>query len=208
MMSFHLPACQSWRTRIAVALPLLFTAGVSLASSPSSAGRACAGSLAVAYELTIESGVVRGGVESRSVVRVHDDGCVAIERPWFLRDAGTFELRLDAAEREALRRRVGVDALRDVAQDSLQAQTQAPRIDGASVDAKHAGVVFHNTDPDTYTLQWRDGGQTRRLVASDVLDAADHAPKTVALNRVADAIRALQALGARQGKRIAAGSAP
>jgi hypothetical protein len=162
---------------------------------------ACAGSPPVAFELSIASGAMRDGKENRIDIRAHADGCVAVHRPWFLRDAGQFELRLDAQEFAALQTTVAPRELGKIDAKRLDAQTRSVWKESADDP-----VIYADPDADTYTLQWRDGDQSRQLVARDPQHAAQRQPKSAEVNRVAAAIGALRALASRPGKRIAEGT--
>ncbi|MDC8016245.1 hypothetical protein [Tahibacter soli] len=186
-----------WRRR---ALAAVFLA---MPFAASAATAACADSPPAAFELSIASGAMRDGKESRIEVRAHADGCVAVHRPWFLRDAGDFELRLDAREWAALQSAVAPQELNKVDRQRLRAQTGNVWKD-ASADA----VVYADPDADLYTLQWRDGDQSRQLVARSPQQAAQRQPKAAEVNRVAEAIGALRALAARPGKRVGAEGTP
>jgi hypothetical protein len=164
---------------------------------------ACAGSPPAAFELSIASGVMRDGQESRIEVRAHADGCVAVHRPWFLRDAGDYELRLDAREWAALQAAVAPDQLGKVEQQRLTAQTRSVWKDGST-----EAVVFADPDGDVFIVQWRDGDKSRRLVARNPQQAAARQPGSVEVNRVAGAIVALRALASRPGKRVGAEGTP
>lgn len=194
-MSSHptVPWCRRTVAAVVLTLPLAAPA----------ATVACADSSSAVFELSIGSGVMRDGKESRIEVRAHADGCVAVHRPWFLRDAGDYELRLGAQEWAALQNAVAPDELRKVDQQRLSAQTR-----GVWKEASEGAVVFADPDADMFTLQWRDGGQSHRLVARNPQQAAARQPKSVELNRVAEAIGALRALAARAGKRVGTEGVP
>lgn len=182
----------SWR------LSALATLALAVPSAAIAAG-ACADSPPAAFELSVASGAVREGKDSRIEVRAHADGCVAVRRPWFLREAGEYELRLDAQEWAALQDSVAPQALREIDPQHLDAQTA-----GLWKDAADGPVVFADPDADIYTLRWRDGSRLRQLVARNPQPAAARQPKSAEVNRVARAITALRALTSRTGKRVAA----
>lgn len=167
------------------------------------AGGACAESPPAALELSIASGAMRDGKESRIEVRAHVDGCVAVHRPWFLREAGDYELRLDAREWAALQSAVAPDDLRKIDPQRLIAQTGR-----VWKDASAGPVVFADPDADVYTLRWRESGTLRELVARNPQQAATRQPKAAEVNRVAEAIVALRALASRPGKRVDAEVTP
>ncbi|TDR42073.1 hypothetical protein DFR29_109129 [Tahibacter aquaticus] len=164
---------------------------------------ACADSPPAVFELSIDSGVMRDGKESRIEVRAHADGCVAVHRPWFLRGAGDYELRLGAQEWAALQSAVAPHELGKVDQQRLGAQTE-----GVWKEAPTAAVVFADTDGDVFTLRWRDGDASHRLVARNPQQASARQPKSAELSRVATAIGALRALATRAGKRVGTEGAP
>ena len=187
----------AWR-RHAVAVAVLL-----LPLACPAATAACAGSPPAAFELSIASGVMRDGEESRIEVRAHADGCVAVHRPWFLRDAGDFELRLDAREWAALQGAVAPAELAKVDPQRLAAQTAVVWKEGAN-----GAVVHADPDADTVVLQWRDAGRTHRLVARSPQAAAKRASTSSDLDRVATAVGALRALASRPGKRVGAEGTP
>ncbi|WP_300617062.1 hypothetical protein [Dokdonella sp.] len=168
----------------------------------SAAAGACADSPPAVAALAIGSGVMRDGEESRVEVRAHPDGCVAVRRPWFLRDAGDYELRLSVQEWASLRDAIAIDALRGIDPKRLSAQT------GGTWEASNGQTVFTDLDTDVYVLQWLDGSEQRRLVARDPLQAAARHPEATVLNRVAGAIDALRGLSRRTGKRVATEATP
>jgi len=164
---------------------------------------ACAGSPPATFALAIGSGVMRDGRESRIEVQAHADGCVAVHRPWFLRDAGEYELRLGTKEWAALQSTVASDQLGKIDAQRLRVQTG-----GAWKNAAAETTVFADPDADVITLQWRDGDQSHQLVARDPERAAARQPKEVELNRVAAAVGALRALIARPAQKISAEGTP
>ena len=92
----------------------------------------------------------------------------------------------------------------DVSEASLRreakaAETRAQGRDGASQPE------FHALDADVYALQWREGDAQRELVWTDVLNQAERHPESAGLNALARAVRALQPLLQREGKRIQSG---
>ena len=164
---------------------------------------ACANSPPASFELSIGSSVMRDGEESRIEIHAHADGCVAVHRPWFLRDAGDYELRLGAQEWATLQTTVAPDELGKIDPQRLGAQTG-----GAWKEAPADAVVMADLDADVFALQWRDGAVSHRLVARNPQQAAARQPKAVEVNRVAKAIGALRALAARADKRVGAEGAP
>ncbi|WP_257385959.1 hypothetical protein [Tahibacter caeni] len=186
-----------WCRRAAVAAVL------TLPLAAPAATIACADSPPVAFELFVASGVVRDGTESRIEVRAHADGCVAVHRPWFLREAGDYELRLAAPEWAALQRAVAPGELVKIDQKNLDAQT------GSVWKETPADTIVHaDPDADEFTLRWLDGGKSRQLVARNPQQAAARRPTSAELNRVAEAIVALRALATRPGRRVGAEGAP
>ncbi|MCQ4163522.1 hypothetical protein [Tahibacter harae] len=183
------PWCQGTIAALALAAPLPVMA----------AGGACAGSPPPAFELSIASGAMRDGEENRVEVRAHADGCVAVRRPWFLREAGEYELRLDAREWAALQSAVAPEELRKIDPRRLGAQTRQVWKDAAA-----GPVVFAEPDADVYTLRWREGDALRQLVAGDPRQAAARQPESAEAGRVAQAVAALRALASRTGKPVAA----
>lgn len=188
-----LPWCLSAVAGLALALPLAASAG----------GAACAGSPPTAFELSVASGAMRDGKESRIDVRVHADGCVAVHRPWFLREAGDYELRLDAREWVDLQNAVAPEQLRRIDAQRLLTQTGT-----VWKDASAAPVVYADPDADVYTLRWREGGALRQLVARNPRQASERLPKASEVNRVAGAVDALRALASRADKRAVAEDRP
>lgn len=170
----------------------------------SSAGAACDGSSPPTLALSIVSGALRGADYERLRVSVHEDGCVAIQRPWYLRGAGQYEIRLDVEERQSLHRQVAVGALRGVDHASLQREAKAARALAKRQDGEPE-VEFHTPDADVFALQWREGDTHHELVWADVLDEADRHPKSAGVNAFANAVRALQPLLERDGKRVGSG---
>jgi hypothetical protein len=191
------------RARAAVAL--LFGLGLVLSAPPVSAARACVSAGGVVVDLRIVSGALSGRSEEQLVVRVHDDGCVAVQRPWYLRQAGQYEIRLDATEWASLRAELALDALRGVSADSLQQEAKAAEA-LAKREEGEPEIEFHALDADVFTLQWREGGVRRELVWADVLDAADQRPKSAGINALASTVRVLQPLLQRDGMRVDSGS--
>jgi len=192
------------RARLAV-LALLALAGFgwAWATQATPPTVACVDSPPATMELSIDSGVTSDGKESRIEVHAHPDGCVAVHRPWFLRDAGDYEVRLSAQEQASLQNSVAIDALSSVDQKSLSAQTKSTWTDGANGSA-----VFADLDTDLVTLQWNDGGTTRQLIASGTQRAAAREPSADGLDQVAQAIGALRALSAHAGTRVLAEKTP
>lgn len=187
------------RCRRAVAACLL----VLPLAAPAAPPVPCPDSPPASLSLSVSSGVIHDGTESRLEVHVHADGCIVVHRPWYLRDAGDFELRLAAAEWAALQRTIATDELGKIDQERLSTQT-AMVWKEAPTDA----VVFADPDADVFTLHWHDGGRSRQLVARNPELAAARRPDDVSLNRVAGAIGALRALAARAGKRGGAEARP
>ena len=187
------PRCRRAVAAVFLALPLAAPA----------ATVACPDSPPAAFELSVGSGVMRDGQESRIEVRAHADGCVAVHRPWFLRDAGDYELRLGAQEWTALQSAVAPDELGKVDPQRLGEQTS-----DVWKETPAGAVVFADPDADVFTLRWRDGGKSHQLVARNPLQAAARQPKAAELNRVAEAIGALRALASRAGKRVGAEGTP
>lgn len=187
-MSRRPPA--SWCRRAAAALVL------ALPLAAAAAPLACVGSPPTAFELSVASGAMRDGKESRIDVRVHADGCVAVHRPWFLREAGDYELRLDAREWAALQNAVAPEQLRSIDAQRLYTQTGT-----VWKEASAAPVVYADPDADVYTLRWREGGTLRQLVARNPRQASERLPKASEVNRVAGAVDALRALASRADKR-------
>jgi hypothetical protein len=174
---------------------------LSSAAVSAEAPRACSASPKVDYELIVVAGAVGKAERDRIVVRVHGDGCVVVRRPWFQHQPGEYELRLTATERDALHQTMDVDALRALRQDTLLVQAAARRSDESQV---HDLVA----DADLHVLYWRDGEERRQLALDDALDAARRQPQAADVNRFARAVRALQALAQRDGKRMDAENAP
>lgn len=167
------------------------------------ADTACTNSPPTAFELSVASGAMRDGKESRIEVRAHADGCVAVHRPWFLREAGDYELRLDAREWAVLQSSVAPEQLRKIDAQRLYAQTGS-----AWKDSSATPVVYADPDADIYTLRWREGGTLQQLVARNPRQAAERLPKAAEVNRVASAIDALRALASRADKRAVAEGRP
>lgn len=182
-------------TVAAVALTLPFAA--------SAASVACAESPPATFELSIASGVMRDGKESRIEVRAHADGCVAVHRPWFLRDKGDFELRLDAREWAALQSAVAPGELAKIDRKRLTMQAGTVWKEAAA-----GAVVFSEPDADLITLRWRDGARSQELSTRNPQQAAARQPKAAEVNRVAEAIAALRTLVARPGKRVTTEGTP
>jgi len=191
------------RARLAVSGLLILLAlagfGWAWATSTTPITAACADSPPAAMELSIGSGVMRDGKESRIEVHAHPDGCVAVHRPWFLRDAGDYEVRLSAQEQASLQASVAIEALRTIDQKNLAAQAK-----GTWKEASNDQVVFADPDADSVTLQWNDGGVAHRLVTRATL----HDAATNGLEPVAAAIGALRALSTHAGTRVQAEAAP
>lgn len=193
------------RARLAVPglLAILALAGWAWATNAPPPAAACLDSPPATMELSIGSGVTSDGKESRIEVRAHPDGCVAVHRPWFLRDAGDYEVRLSRQEWASLQNSVAVDALGKVDQKSLSAQTK-----NTWTDSTNGSTVFADLDADVVTLRWNNGGTARQLVTRGAQLAAAREPSAAGLNQVAEAIRALRTLSMRAGTRVQAESAP
>lgn len=195
------------RARLAVPslLAMLALAGFgwAWATSAPSPTSACADSPPATMELSVDSGVMQDGVESRVEVHAHPDGCIAVHRPWFLRDAGDYEVRLSAQEQASLQKSVAIDTLRTVDQKRLSAQTANTWTENASSD-----VVYADPDADRVTLRWTDGGVSRQLVTRGALRAATSEPSATGLDQVAEAIGALRALSSRADTRVQAEDTP
>ncbi|WP_395794857.1 hypothetical protein [Aquimonas sp.] len=170
-----------------------------------SAAAACEGSAPPTLTLSIVSGALRGSESERLRVSVHEDGCVAVQRPWYLRKSGQYEIRLDAAERESLRAEIAIEALRGVSADSLRQEAKAAEALAKREDGEPE-IEFHALDADVFALQWREDDVPRELVWADVLDAADRQPKSAGINALASTVRAIQPLLQRDGKRVDSGS--
>jgi hypothetical protein len=175
-------------------------AGLMTAGSASAAS-ACAASPPVLIALSVEAGAVGGTPAARFEVSVHEDGCVAVHRPWFLRDAGTYESRLGTDEQRTLLDLIDIAALRSVDQSALDAETE-------SQQRAANGVRYTTIDADRRVLQWRDGDRLRTLTYVGEVDAAADRSGAVASATFVRAARALQALAQRDGQRIDTGSAP
>lgn len=172
-----------------------------LTAGSASAATACAASPPVLIALSVEAGAVGGTAAARFEVRLHEDGCVAVHRPWFLRDAGTYESRLGTDEQRTLLDLIDIAALRSVDQSALDAETGSRQRDAN-------GVRYTTIDADRRVLQWRDGDRLRTLTYVGEIDtAADRsgAAATAAFARAADA---LQDLAQRGGQHVDTGSAP
>ena len=193
------------RTHSALAMSAFAVLGATLLPAVASAAAACEGSAPPTLTLSSVSGALRGSESERLRVSVHDDGCVAVQRPWYLRKAGQYEIRLDAAEWESLRGEIALDALRGVSADSLRQEAKAAEA-LAKREEGEPEIEFHALDADVFTLQWREGGVRRELVWADVLDAADQRPKSAGINALASTVRVLQPLLQRDGMRVDSGS--
>lgn len=181
--------CPGTIAAVALAAPLAAVA----------AGGACMGSPPAAFELSVASGAMRAGKENQVEVRAHADGCIAVHRPWFLREAGDYELRLAPQEWATLQSAVAPQGLRKIDPQRLGAQTGRVWKDAAA-----GALVFTDPDADVYTLRWREGTTLRQLVAQDPLQAAQRQPKSAEVNQVAAAITALRDLASRPGQRVPA----
>lgn len=188
---------------LAVSVFAVLWTGLLIAAS-SAAAAACEGSAPPTLALSIVSGALRGAEHERLRVSVHEDGCVAVQRPWYLRGAGHYEIRLDADEWQSLRRQAAVEALRGVSEASLRQEAKAARALAKRQDGEPE-VEFHAPDADVFALQWREGGVPHELIWADVLDEADRHPKSAGVNAFANAVRALQPLLQGDGKRIGSG---
>jgi hypothetical protein len=196
----------TWAPGAVASLVLGVFCGVLLLPSlVNAASVACAGSPGPLLALSIVSGALRGAEHEQLQVRVHEDGCVAVQRPWYLREAGQYALHLDAAELAALRRQVGLERLRAISTESLQRERRQAQ-SAAKAAGSGAAVEYHDPDGDRFVLQWQEGGVQRQLAWRSLLDEAARHPKSVELGAFADAVRALQPLLRRQGKRIADGA--
>lgn len=193
------------RTHSALAMSAFAVLGATLLPAVASAAAACEGSAPPTLTLSIVSGALRESESERLRVSVHDDGCVAVQRPWYLRKAGQYEIRLDAAEWESLRGEIALDALRGVSADSLRREAKAAEALAKRGEGEPE-IEFHALDADVFTLQWHEGVEQRELVWADVLDAADRQPKSAGINALASTVRALQLLLQRDGKRVHSGS--
>lgn len=203
LLSERLPR-RAHRARVVSVFAVLW-ACLLIAPLSSAAGAVCDGSSPPMLALSIVSGALRGAEHERLRVSVHEDGCVAVQRPWYLRGAGHYEIRLDAEEWQSLRRQVAVEALRGVSEDSLRQDAKAALALAKRQDGEPE-VEFHAPDADVFALRWREGGVQRELVWADVLDEADRHPKSSGVNAFANAVRALQPLLQRDGKRVGSGS--
>ena len=170
-------------------------------AASASAASACAESSPLVFAMSVQAGAVGPGADDRIEVHVHEDGCVAVHRPWFLRDPGVHELRLNAEERQALLNEVDVAALQGIDQRALTAQ-------GAAQPRDADGVRYHATDVDRRVFYWREGEELRNLTFDGDLEAATTRAQAPAGTAFARAARALQALAQRPGKRVDAGSTP
>jgi hypothetical protein len=188
-----LPRCLRTVAAFALALPFAATA----------ATIACADSPPESFALSIASGVMRDGKESRIEVRAHADGCVAVYRPWFLREAGDYELRLGAKEWADLQNAVAPEQLRKIDPQRLSTQTGT-----VWKDASATPVVYADPDADVYTLRWHEGSTLRQLVARNPRQASERLPKASEVNRFASAVDALRALASRADKRAVAEQRP
>lgn len=193
------------RAHAALAMSAFAVVCACLFPALASAATACEGSARPTLSLSIVSGALRGADHERLFVSVHDDGCVVVQRPWYLRQSGQYEIRLDAAEWEALRAEIALDALRGVSADSLRREAKAAEA-LAKREEGEPEIEFHALDADVFALRWREGEVQRELVWADVLDAADRQPKSAGINALASTVRALQPLLQRDGKRVDSGS--
>lgn len=166
-------------------------------AAPAAAAAPCTASPPATMTLFVSSGVIHDGAESRIEVRAHADGCIAVHRPRYLRDAGDYELRLGAQEWATLQRAVDPAELARIDQQRLAAQTE-----GVWKEVPADAVIFADPDADVFTLQWRDGDRPHQLVVRNPHLAAARQPDAVELNRVAAAIGALRALAVRADKRM------
>jgi hypothetical protein len=157
----------------------------------------CAGSAPAAFELGIGSGAMRDGEESRIAIQAHADGCVGLHRPWFLRDAGDYELRLDAREWAALQGAIAAAQL-----DKIDARRLGAQTDTVWQDAAPGNRVYADPDADLVVLRWREGDVSHQLQARAPEAAAQRQPQAAEVGRMAAAVGALRALLQRPGTRV------
>lgn len=169
--------------------------------SAASAAAGCDGASPPLVGLSMVSGAFRGAEHERITVRVHENGCVLLRRPWYWREAGVYEIRLEPAEWEALRAELALEALRGVSAESLRREAEA-------LDKREAGstaIEYRALDADAFALHWREGEVQRELVWADLLEDAERHPQAAGINALASTVRTLQSLLQREGKRIEVG---
>jgi hypothetical protein len=132
-------------------------------------------------ELVITPTVLRGD-DTRAIVRVHGNNCVALVRPAHFRDSGNFALAVTTVERTAMIARADTPTLAG--------------FDGAEVSASLAraglgGQVFEVLDADRYELTVRAPGGARVLRFEGLPQFAAQYPDRIDLREFAALVDAM-----------------
>lgn len=179
-----------------------------LCSGALAAGSACGDGAPVWLSLTVTAGALAPDSDRDTVVTVYADGCAALHRPAYLRDAGDYRLVLDADELKRLREQVDSSGLRrfDAAQvhaklSTLQKQRGAERKSAAA-------ELFAVLDADHYRLQWQDAMSQGSALWSGLPEQAKAYPEVAALQGLNGMAEALQAIGRRSDAQRSDGAAP
>jgi len=179
---------------------VLWVLWLALQAGPAAA--ACGSSAPPTLELSVFAGALRGSEDQAQRVRVHEDGCVSVQRPWFLRDAGHYEIRLPAAEWQLLQRRLDTAGLQGLSTASLQQEARRKRQAAAS------DLEFYESDADLMVLRWRVEGEPRELAWVQTPELAEPASKSRGQQVLADLVQTLQPLLQPRGTRVGSGGAP
>ena len=168
-----------------------------------SADSPCAADRDPLLTLTVTAGAAVVVDDRQLIVQVHDDGCIALHRPAFHRDAGDYRLQLSAADWQTLRQQI--DALRSF--DATKARTDLVNKQGR-YRKDGAAAIMEVVDADHFELTWRNGSKQARADWSGVHADAEQFPEIVALAQLSRTIANLQALALRSDAEKVAGAKP
>ena len=193
--SNRLPAMSVARRLLLCVLSLLPWSAI--AASP------CAADRDPLLTLTVSAGAAVVVEDRALIVAVGDDGCIALHRPAFHRDAGDYRLQLSAADWQTLRQQI--DALGNV--DATKA-----RMDVVAKQARYrkdgAAAIIEVVDADHFELTWRNGSKRTRANWSGIHADAEQFPEIVALAQLSSTIAILQTLALRSDAVKIAGVQP
>lgn len=156
-------------------------------------------------ELVVDAGALARGVDGRSIVRVHADGCTELRRAPYLRNAGDFRVQLSPDDMAQLRLRTGAKALQTFDPSGLRKELAATDSDPAT---SPPGAQWQVLDADRYQLTWHDGAKRRSDIWLGLHAQAQTYPDFAALQALSALALALQDVAARDDVARVTGATP
>lgn len=99
------------------------------------------------YEKTFAQVAV---TDNRLILSIEDDGSVALHRPAFMKNSGSYRWQMDQSQLQQLWERIGVDGLTDINQALLQNNLQQRR----------SNALLETSDSDVSRIEWLDDQRT------------------------------------------------